>query len=177
MIRLYDFDPGQEERIEKAIRTVEELSARTKGFRGESEEFRERMGAILRKDSGRKLNLRYHGNQGRCQRVKSYTRGYYTIWICGKVFKERRERQAAVLFHEMVHACGGEELDAETLERVYFKDRGATRPDRNDFEEFESRDNQGRWFTLRRGWSRGVAVVYRKNTSNGREVVTEFPLP
>jgi hypothetical protein len=52
-----------------------------------------------------------------------------------------QDRTCAVIFHEMVHAAGGTELDAEALETHFFDGRngnGATYPTDGDFDLFRS---------------------------------------
>jgi hypothetical protein len=47
-------------------------------------------------------------------------------------------RLGAVLLHEMVHACGGTELDSEAVEHACFTGNGATLPTSDDWDKFRS---------------------------------------
>ena len=176
MIKYYNFGAEGRKRIKKAAKTIKELDTRQKGFTGEAVEFRNRIKAVLH-DPRREWSLEYRGVCSN-SKWKSYTRGYYVTWVCENAFRDKRgkDRLATILFHEMVHACGGEELDAETLEKKYFDGRGATDPDKDDFEEFKRRGDTGRWFVLLRDRRRRLAYVYRKNGSHGETSVTEFKL-
>jgi hypothetical protein len=46
------------------------------------------------------------------------------------------DRIGAVLLHELVHSCGGSELDAESVERFCYDGYGATPPTPDDFDLF-----------------------------------------
>lgn len=52
------------------------------------------------------------------------------------------QRIAAVAFHEIVHAAGGTELDAEALENHFFAGAGATAPTAGDWPLFQSDGGQ-----------------------------------
>jgi hypothetical protein len=70
-------------------------------------------------------------------------RGSDASTICGRFLdSSTRERIAAVVFHEMVHAAGGTELDAEALENHFFVGNGATAPTDSDFPKFRSDEGE-----------------------------------
>ena len=77
--------------------------------------------------------------------IATYNRTTKTICICDRGFKG-----PAVLFHELIHACGGTELDAEAFENNCFgSGDGAHGPKGKDFWKFVSenkrhRDQKGR---------------------------------
>lgn len=83
--------------------------------------------------------------------------GTRVITICGfdrftsSTGTFNQNRFNAVVFHELIHACGGTELDAEAFENHCFRGRGATPPDKSD------RDNM-RKLVFRPFGSRGVRI-------------------
>ncbi len=55
----------------------------------------------------------------------------------------------AVLFHELIHVAGGEELDAETFENLLFTpSEGAVQPTRDDWSAFVAERRTGQWVRL-----------------------------
>ena len=59
-------------------------------------------------------------------------------------------RMPALLFHELVHSCSGNEFDAEVYENLLFTpNEGATRPDPySDRREFENEGYRGKYAYL-----------------------------
>ena len=75
-----------------------------------------------------------------CERypaTEAYTleRGKGEVVLCRELLTGPQKRLDAVLFHELVHAGGGEELDGEGLECHCFPE-AATLPGRTDFRLF-----------------------------------------
>lgn len=64
-------------------------------------------------------------------------RGKGYIALCRDLLVGPQERVNAVLFHELVHACGGDELDGEGLECHCFRD-AATPPGASDYNLFRN---------------------------------------
>lgn len=61
------------------------------------------------------------------------------IVICRNTLdNESEQRNCIVIFHEMIHAAGGTELDSEALENHFFTGAGATMPDNGDFVKFRA---------------------------------------
>ena len=58
------------------------------------------------------------------------------VTMCTGTFSDTQDRINAVVFHELVHACGGTELDAEAFENHFYRLSGATAPCCGDFEKF-----------------------------------------
>lgn len=65
------------------------------------------------------------------------------ITLAPSAFGSSTSRFEAILFHEMIHVCGGTELDSEALENHFYRGAGATVPTSDDFPKF--RDDGGRW--------------------------------
>lgn len=63
-------------------------------------------------------------------------RGLGVMGICRSSLAEGPVRLSSIFFHELVHTCGGEELDAEGLEGHCFREGGATFPSDDDFRQF-----------------------------------------
>jgi hypothetical protein len=59
------------------------------------------------------------------------------ITIHPDTFKYKETTFDAVVFHEMIHRCGGTELDAEAFENHCFRGAGATAPTPDDFPKFK----------------------------------------
>ena len=79
--------------------------------------------------------------------------GGYCIWIhpiCFEPYgRNRVPRLTSVLFHELVHAAGGWELDAEYYENHFFGEKeGATRPNRGDLQQIIDDKYEGWWLYL-----------------------------
>jgi hypothetical protein len=51
-------------------------------------------------------------------------------------------RVGPVLLHELVHACGGDELDSEAVEHACFVFNGATAPFGDDWDKFRSETDE-----------------------------------
>lgn len=51
-------------------------------------------------------------------------------------------RVGPVLLHELVHACGGTELDSEAVEHACFAGNGATLPSGDDWDKFRSETSE-----------------------------------
>lgn len=66
------------------------------------------------------------------------------------------DRMRTVMFHELVHACGGTELDSEVLEHLYgqaFGNDTDSPPDDDDLTNFAT--NGGKWFD----WDAGRRIA------------------
>jgi hypothetical protein len=74
-----------------------------------------------------------------CDVNGSSVRGSDAITLCEDFLDTATlQRISAVVFHEMVHAAGGTELDAEALENHFFTGAGATAPTSDDWPKFSS---------------------------------------
>lgn len=79
-----------------------------------------------------------------CDRLGYYEGGLITI--CNLTFSKGQNTVNAVVFHEMIHAIGGTELDAEAFENHCYRGEGATAPLGDDFEKFKAfRGNFVNW--------------------------------
>ncbi|MFQ5628959.1 MAG: hypothetical protein ACE5I1_09380 [bacterium] len=65
------------------------------------------------------------------------------ITLTPTAFGSTQCRFDAIVFHEIIHACGGTELDSEAFENHCYRLCGATSPTSDDFPKF--RDDGGRW--------------------------------
>ena len=95
-----------------------------------------------------------------------YTSGY-CIWIRPRSFAPQdpngTARLTPVLFHELVHAAGGWELDAEFFENCLFTPQeGATPPDDKDWEKFAATNYEGWWLYLDPPKSRRVVDLWKR---------------
>lgn len=102
-----------------------------------------------------------------------------TIWLCDSGFN------IATFFHELIHVCGGKELDAEAFENHFFKKQdGVCKPEGDDWNKFisETRD----WNGLRASeyviWDpktrqKWVNVGTRRNPKKGKELKKNPPTP
>ena len=63
----------------------------------------------------------------------------------------------AIVFHEIIHSCGGTELDSEAFENHCYRNCGATAPTSDDFPKF--RDDGGRWVN----WNGSSGAVTTKD--------------
>jgi hypothetical protein len=82
------------------------------------------------------------------------------ITITPAAFASTQSRLDAIIFHEMVHRCGGEELDSEAFENHRFQSSGATAPTSDDFPKF--RDDGGDFVN----WNGATGVVTTKGGTN-----------
>jgi len=94
----------------------------------------------------------------------------YCIWLTPQTFapwkdiKPRTPRLSAVLLHELVHAAGGMELDAETFENMLFThEEGASAPSEDDWPEFEAQHYEGWWCYLDRNSKGRVIDLWRRD--------------
>lgn len=65
------------------------------------------------------------------------------ITLTPSAFSSTQCRFEAIVFHEIIHSCGGTELDSEAFENHCYRGCGATAPTSDDFPKF--RDDGGRW--------------------------------
>lgn len=79
------------------------------------------------------------------------------ITLSPTAFASTASRLEAIVFHEMVHACGGTELDSEAFENHCYRGAGATPPTADDFPKF--RDEGGRWVN----WNGSTGAVTTKD--------------
>ncbi len=75
------------------------------------------------------------------------------ITLTPSAFGSTAARFEAIVFHEIVHHCGGTELDSEALENHCYRGAGATPPTSDDFPKF--RDDGGNFVT----WNGSTGVV------------------
>jgi hypothetical protein len=128
---------------------------------------------------GEYVGVTYRGNDARCSEgsppAEAYGLGHHNIFLCAKAFRattltathQRKRRLPAILFHELVHTCGGNEVDAETFENCVFGGEGATLPDMKDLKErFKEVDFKGRWVEM----NPRTGEVTRRDT--GRLLIT-----
>ncbi|MGD8446232.1 MAG: hypothetical protein PVH37_20890 [Desulfobacterales bacterium] len=79
------------------------------------------------------------------------------ITLTPSAFASTTNRFEAIVFHELVHACGGTELDSEAFENHCYRGAGATVPTSGDFPKF--RDDGGRWVN----WNGSTGSVTTKD--------------
>lgn len=93
------------------------------------------------------------------------------ITLTPSAFGSTQCRFDAIVFHEIVHSCGGTELDSEAFENHCFRLCGATAPTSDDFPKF--RDDGGRWVN----WdgSTGTATTKDGQTLNVTGFVDPSP--
>lgn len=81
-------------------------------------------------------------------------------------------RIPALLFHELTHACDGDELDSEAIEHLCFAGNGATLPFGDDWDKFRSEtealngneiERVGRWFI----WNSDTGQVWARSSEGG----------
>ncbi len=82
------------------------------------------------------------------------------ITLTPAAFGSTTARFEAIVFHEMVHACGGTELDSEAFENHCYRGAGATVPTSDDFPKFRSEG--GRWVN----WNGSTGAVTTKDGQN-----------
>lgn len=75
------------------------------------------------------------------------------ITLTPSAFASSTARFEAIVFHEIVHSCGGTELDSEAFENHCYRGAGATPPTSDDFPKF--RDDGGNFVT----WNGSTGVV------------------
>lgn len=75
------------------------------------------------------------------------------ITLTPSAFGSSVARFEAIVFHEIVHHCGGTELDSEALENHCYRFNGATAPTSDDFPKF--RDDGGNFVT----WNGSTGAV------------------
>jgi hypothetical protein len=81
------------------------------------------------------------------------------ITLTPTAFGSSAARFEAIVFHEIIHACGGTELDAEAFENHCYSGAGATAPTASDFPKF--RDDGGNFVN----WNGATGAV---TTNNGQ---------
>ncbi len=85
------------------------------------------------------------------------------ITLTPSAFGSTTARFEAIVFHELVHHCGGTELDSEALENHCYRSAGATPPTSDDFPKF--RDDGGNFVT----WNGATGAL---TTTNGQALNT-----
>jgi hypothetical protein len=79
------------------------------------------------------------------------------ITLTPTAFGSTPERFEAIVFHEIIHACGGTELDSEAFENHCYQGSGATPPTASDFPKF--RDDGGNFVN----WNGTTGAVTTKD--------------
>jgi hypothetical protein len=79
------------------------------------------------------------------------------ITITPTAFASSTSRLEAIIFHEIIHACGGTELDSEAFENHCYRGNGATPPTNDDFPKF--RDDGGHFVN----WNGTTGAVTTKD--------------
>lgn len=79
------------------------------------------------------------------------------ITLTPGAFGSTQCRFDAIVFHEIVHSCGGTELDSEAFENHCYRGCGATTPTSDDFPKF--RNDGGRWVN----WNGTTGAVTTKD--------------
>jgi hypothetical protein len=79
-------------------------------------------------------------------------------------------RVGPVLLHEMVHACGGTELDSEAVEHACFNGSGATLPFGDDWDKFKSETSE---FNGNSSERKGKWVIWNMETGEVWGIVKE----
>jgi hypothetical protein len=102
-----------------------------------------------------------------------------TIWLCDTGFN------IATFFHELIHVCGGKEIDAEAFENHLFKRKdGVRRPEGDDWNKFVSDTRD--WNGLRASeyviWDpktgqKWVNVGTKRNPKKGKGLKKNPPTP
>jgi hypothetical protein len=90
------------------------------------------------------------------------------ITLTPGAFGSTAARFEAIVFHELVHHCGGTELDSEALENHCYAGNGATFPTSDDWQKF--RDDGGNFVN----WDRTSG---RLTTTAGDTLSPSFPDP
>ncbi len=118
----------------------------------------------LRVADGTRANWAYWGSgEGHYVEINSRC---FDRWARRKGARPNKPpRLTAVLLHEMVHAAGGEELDAEFFENFLFGPQdGATLPSKDDEENFQE------------SGYKGVFIFMDRNTREVRDLVSHKDL-
>ncbi len=79
------------------------------------------------------------------------------ITLTPTAFASTASRFEAIVFHEIIHSCGGTELDSEAFENHCYRGNGATAPTSNDFPKF--RDDGGSFVN----WNGSTGAVSTKD--------------
>jgi len=79
------------------------------------------------------------------------------ITLTPGAFGSTQNRFDAIVFHEIIHSCGGTELDSEAFENHCYRNAGATAPTSGDFPKF--RNDGGRWVN----WNGSTGAVSTKD--------------
>jgi hypothetical protein len=79
------------------------------------------------------------------------------ITLTPTAFASTTARFDAIVFHEVIHSCGGTELDSEAFENHCYRGAGATAPTSSDFPKF--RDDGGRFVN----WNGSTGQVTTKD--------------
>lgn len=153
MIRLADDKKTRKHRrdLEKSTQEIRtHLTDQTK-TRSLPKELLDRLNAFLAKSARATVFLTVD-NSRRTEKWWGCCGGY-CIWIHPRCFepygRNRVSRLTSVLFHELVHAAGGWELDAEYYENHFFGEKeGATRPNRADLQQIIDDKYEGWWLYL-----------------------------
>jgi len=82
------------------------------------------------------------------------------ITLTPAAFASTTARFEAIVFHEIIHACGGTELDSEGFQNHCYRNSGATAPTSDDFPKFC--DEGGRWLN----WDGSTGRVTTKAGQN-----------
>ncbi len=95
------------------------------------------------------------------------------ITLTPSAFGSTQARFDAIVFHEIVHSCGGTELDSEAFENHCYRTAGATPPTSDDFPKF--RDDGGRFVN----WNGSTGAVTTKSgqslSTNNSDFVDPSP--
>lgn len=90
------------------------------------------------------------------------------ITLTPSAFGSSTARFEAIVFHELIHHCGGTELDAEAFENHCYAGNGATFPTSGDWPKF--RDDGGNFVE----WDRTSGTL---TTTAGDTLTPSFPDP
>lgn len=97
-----------------------------------------------------------------CEFAGMARRGSDSLTMCEDFMDgATQQRITAVVFHEMVHAAGGTELDSEALENHFFASGGATTPTSGDWPKFH--DDEGEFVI----WDEDSGEVFEKCVEEG----------
>lgn len=97
-----------------------------------------------------------------CDIVGKAGRGSGKITMCNSFLDGATQaRVNAAVFHEMVHAAGGTELDSEALENHFFNGAGATTPTSGDWPKFH--DDGGEYVI----WDESSGELFEKCVDEG----------